>query len=467
MGGTSMTPKVVIVGRPNVGKSTLFNRLVGKRLAMVDREPGVTRDWRQGEARLFDLVFTVIDTAGLDEANDESLGARMRARTEQVLQSADLALLVVDARVGLTALDRHFAAWLRSGPTPIALVGNKCESSAGEAGLIEAFALGLGEAAPISAEHGLGLSDLYDVIKAGLGTPESDRGDSDQAESDRKGTEAAGGDGAGGILQLAIVGRPNVGKSTLINSLIGQERLLTGPEAGITRDAIAVEWSYKDRPIRLVDTAGLRRRAKTTGKLDKLSAMDTLRTIRFAQVAVLLVDPEAPMERQDLTIAGQVVEEGRALIIAINKWDICPDRAAALETLRARLARSLPQTRGVPVVTISALRNKNLDALLDAVLEAYGVWNRRVPTARLNRWLAEVVEAHPPPAPGGRRIKLRYMTQPKSRPPSFVIFCSRPEALAGSYRRYLENTLRESFDIPGVPIRITLRKGHNPYVAKE
>ncbi len=291
--------------------------------------------------------------------------------------------------------------------------------------------------------------------------------ESDEAESGGEETEEAGQDGAESVLQLAIVGRPNVGKSTLINSLIGEERLLTGPEAGITRDAIAVTWSYKGRPIRLVDTAGLRRRAKTIGKLDTLSAMDTLRTIRFAQVAVLLVDAEAPMERQDLTIAGQVIEEGRALIIAVNKWDVCPDRAAALETLRDRLARSLPQTRGVPVVTISALRKENLDALLDAVLGAYEVWNRRVPTAQLNRWLGEVLQVHPPPAPGGRRIKLRYMTQPKTRPPRFVIFCSKPEGLAGSYRRYLENGLREAFDLPGVPIRITLRKGRNPDVDKE
>ena len=450
-----MTFTVAIVGRPNVGKSTLFNRLVGQRLALVDHEPGVTRDRREGEARLFDLSFRVIDTAGLEEAFDESLEARMRAQTEQAIAAADLALFLVDARAGVTPLDEHFAAWLRRGGTPLVVVANKCEGQIGDAGLAEAHGLGLGEPVALSAEHGLGLSDLYDAIR-------------EIRERAARPAEALPPEGAAaedeeGALQLAIVGRPNVGKSTLVNRLIGEERLLTGAEAGITRDAIAVDWRYKERAIRLVDTAGLRRRPKVVGKLEKLSVADTLRAVRFAQVVVLLVEAEAPMEKQDLTIARMVVDEGRALVVAVNKWDACRDRQAAMKTLRDRLERSLPQTRGLPVVTISALQGRNLDRLLDAVLAAYEVWNRRVPTAALNRWLETVTARHPPPAPGGRRIKLRYMTQPKTRPPTFAIFCSKPQELPGAYLRYLENALREDFDLPGTPIRIHFRKGKNPY----
>ncbi len=450
-----MTFTVAIVGRPNVGKSTLFNRLVGQRLALVDHEPGVTRDRREGEARLFDLSFRVIDTAGLEEAFDESLEARMRAQTEQAIAAADLALFLVDARAGVTPLDEHFAAWLRRGGTPLVVVANKCEGQIGDAGLAEAHGLGLGEPVALSAEHGLGLSDLYDAIR-------------EIRERAARPAEALPPEGAAaedeeGALQLAIVGRPNVGKSTLVNRLIGEDRLLTGAEAGITRDAIAVDWRYKERAIRLVDTAGLRRRPKVVGKLEKLSVADTLRAVRFAQVVVLLVEAEAPMEKQDLTIARMVVDEGRALVVAVNKWDACRDRQGAMKTLRDRLERSLPQTRGLPVVTISALQGRNLDRLLDAVLAAYEVWNRRVPTAALNRWLETVTARHPPPAPGGRRIKLRYMTQPKTRPPTFAIFCSKPQELPGAYLRYLENALREDFDLPGTPIRIHFRKGKNPY----
>ncbi|MFQ6017115.1 MAG: ribosome biogenesis GTPase Der [Kiloniellaceae bacterium] len=447
-----MSFTVAIVGRPNVGKSTLFNRLVGRRLALVDAEPGVTRDWREGEARLFDLCFTAIDTAGLEAAYDESLEARMRDQTERAVAAADLALLLIDARAGVTPLDAHFADWLRRGGTPVALIANKCEGKAGEAGRIEGFSLGLGEPVPVSAEHGLGLRDLYDVVKSHIEAGERDAA-KDAGEPDK-------------ALQLAVVGRPNVGKSTLVNRLVGKERVLTGPEAGITRDAIAVQWSHKGRPIRLVDTAGLRRRAKVTGKLEKLSVGDARRAIDFAQVVVLLVDAATPMEKQDLTIARQVVEEGRALVIAVNKWDACRDRAAALGGLRDRLERSLPQTRGLPVVTISALKGENLGRLLDAVFAAYDVWNRRVATAALNRWLAATTGAHPPPAPGGRRIRLKYMTQAKTRPPTFAIFCSKPEALPDSYLHYLENALRKDFDLPGTPIRIHLKKGRNPYAEK-
>ena len=444
---------VAIVGRPNVGKSTLFNRLVGKRLALVSEEPGVTRDRREGEARLRDLTFTVIDTAGLDEAEAASLEARMQAQTERAVESADLALLLVDARAGLTPLDRHFADWLRRGSTPVVLVANKCEGRDSEAGRMEAYALGLGEPVPLSAEHNLGLSDLRDSIAEIIES--SDIASAAEAADEDK------------PLQLAIVGRPNVGKSTLVNKLVGEERVLTGPEAGITRDAIAIEWRYKDRSIRLIDTAGLRRRAKAVARLEQMSAADTQRAVNFAHVVVLLLDAEAPMEKQDLTIARQVVDEGRALVIAVNKWDLCADRAGAMKALGDRLERSFPQTRGVPVVTISALRGDKLERLLDAVLAAYEIWNRRIPTAALNRWLGAMIERHPPPAPGGRRIKLRYMTQAKTRPPSFAIFCSRPTKLPDSYLRYLENALREDFDLPGTPIRITLRKGENPYAPKK
>jgi GTP-binding protein len=450
-----MSFTVAIIGRPNVGKSTLFNRLVGKRLALVAAEPGVTRDRREGEARLFDLSFTAVDTAGLEEAAAATLEARMRAQTERAVAAADLALLLIDARAGVTPLDRHFSDWLRRGPTPVVLVANKCESQAGEAGRLEAFALGLGEPVPLSAEHNLGLSDLRDAIQDVL------EGITVEREADE--TEAKEAEEGERVLQLAVVGRPNVGKSTLVNRLVGEERVLTGPEAGITRDAIAVEWSYKGRPIRLIDTAGLRRRAKAVAKVEKLSAADALRAIDFAQVVVLLVDAEAPMERQDLTIARQVLDEGRALVIAVNKWDICRDRGVAMKALGDRLERSLPQSRGLPVVAVSALTGLNLERLLDAVFSAYDVWNRRVATSALNRWLAEATRRHPPPAPGGRRVRLRYATQAKTRPPSFVIFCSKPQAVSESYLRYLENALRQDFDLPGTPIRIVLRKGKNPY----
>ncbi len=455
-----MTITVAIIGRPNVGKSTLFNRLVGQRLALVDDTPGVTRDRREGQANLFGLEFRVIDTAGLEEIFDASLEGRMRAQTERAVAEADLALLVIDARAGITALDEHFARWLRRSGTPVALVANKCEGREAEAGLSDAYSLGLGQAIPISAEHGLGMSDLYDAVAAVAGAAEqAAASESEAAEAEE--TEAEG------VLQLAVVGRPNVGKSTLINKLIGEERLLTGPEAGITRDAIAVEWTYRGRPLRLVDTAGLRRKARVVQKIEKLSTQDTLRAIRFAQVVVLLLDVEEGLEKQDLTIARMVVEEGRALVIGVNKWDACRERDAALAGIRDRLERSLPQTRGIPVVTLSALQGHNIDALLAAVFRAYDVWNRRVPTADLNRWLEAVTASHPPPAVNGRRVRLKYMTQAKTRPPTFAIFVSKPQELPTSYLRYLENGLREAFDLPGTPIRINFRKGENPYAGRK
>ncbi len=456
-----MTFTVAIIGRPNVGKSTLFNRLVGKRLALVDDTPGVTRDWREGEGRIADMRFRVLDTAGLEEAAGDTLAGRMSRQTLQALSAADVALLLIDARAGVTPVDEHFAAALRKGATPVILVANKCEGQAGEAGLIEAFGLGLGEPVAISAEHGEGMGDLFEALR-----PHADAAAAREAVAARDATEEHGEEGEHGEpgpLQLAIVGRPNVGKSTLVNRLVGEERLLTGPEAGITRDAIAVDWEFEGRPIRLIDTAGLRRRARITGKLEKLSGSDAMRAVRYAQVVVLLLDAEAMLEKQDLTIARQVVEEGRALVIAANKWDLIDDPRAALAMLRDRLADSLPQVRGVPVVTVSALRGRNLDKLMRAVIRIYDVWNRRVPTAKLNEWLSFMTDAHPPPLAAGRRVRLRYITQIKTRPPSFAIWTSRPAALPESYIRYLVNGLRDDFGLDGVPLRVSLRKGKNPY----
>jgi GTP-binding protein len=472
---------LAIVGRPNVGKSTLFNRLVGRRLALVDDAPGVTRDRREGEGRLYDLKLRVVDTAGLEDLTDESLEARMSRQSERALEEADLVLFLIDARAGVTPLDRHFATWLRrrggAGAGAVVLLANKCEGGKGEDGLLEAYSLGLGDPVALSAEHGLGLGDLHEVVServAALGLDASaaaeDGAAEDGAAEDGAAVDGVAEDGAAkdddSPLQMAIVGRPNVGKSTLVNQLIGEERLLTGPEAGITRDSITVPWRYKGREIRLVDTAGLRRKARISEKLEKLSTADSLRSIRFAQVVVLLVEAEAPLEKQDLTIARRTVDEGRALLIAVNKWDACADRAAAMRTIRDRLARSLPQTRGIPVVPVSALRGQGLDRLMKAVMDAYEVWNSRVPTAKLNRWLEAVTAGHPPPAVQGRHIRLKYVTQARARPPTFAISCSRPEALPTSYLRYLENSLRDDFGLPGTPIRIHLKKSKNPYAPK-
>jgi len=453
----AMSLTVAIIGRPNVGKSTLFNRLVGKKLALVDDTPGVTRDWRAAPARIGGIDLTVIDTAGLEEAFDDSLEARMRRQTERAIEEADVALLLIDARAGVTPLDQHFAAWLRKGKTPVILLANKCEGRAGAPGLYESFELGLGDPVPISAEHGEGLADLVEALLPFV-PPEEEVSPEDADGAANDGTLAPG-----RPLQLAIVGRPNVGKSTLLNSLVGEERVLTGPEAGMTRDAITVEWTYKDKPIRLVDTAGMRRKSRVEDKLEKLAVADALRVIRLAHVVVLVVDAEAILDHQDLTIARMVLDEGRALVIAVNKWDIVTDRAATLKQIDDKLQSQLAQVRGIPVVTLSALRRQRLDHLLDAVFNIYDVWNRRVSTADLNRWLAGMTEAHPPPAVEGRRIKIRYMTQVKARPPTFALWVSKPLDLPETYLRYMINGLRESLDLPGVPIRMLTRKGKNPY----
>jgi GTP-binding protein len=444
---------VVILGRPNVGKSSLFNRLVGKRLALVDKTPGVTRDRREGEARFGPLRLRLVDTAGLEEVAPDQLEGRMRAQTEAALAEADLALFLIDARAGVTPLDEHFADWLRRGGVPVVLIANKCEGRAGQPGLYEAYGLGLGDPIPISAEHAEGIGDVVEALTTFAGQAPEQAAMAPPAEQAE----------ARGPLQLVVVGRPNVGKSTLVNRLVGSERVVTGPEPGITRDAVAIEWAHRGHPIKLIDTAGLRRRARVSDRLERLSAADTLRAIRFAHVVVLMLDATAPVERQDLAIAGAVADEGRALVVAANKCDLVPDRQATLHRLRERLDTSLPGLRGVTVVTVSALTGENVASLIDAALETYVVWNRRVPTGRLNRWLAAMTEAHPPPLAAGRRVKLRYATQAKARPPTFVIFASRPEALPESYRRYLANGLREDFDLPGVPLRLLFRKGENPY----
>jgi GTP-binding protein len=444
-----MSFAVAILGRPNVGKSTLFNRLVGRRLALVDDTPGLTRDRREGEGRIADLGFRVIDTAGLEEAAPASLEGRMRAHTERALAAADVALLVIDAREGVTEADRHFAGWLRRSGKRVVLVANKTEGRATLPGVGEAYRLGLGDPVPISAEHGEGLAELYERLKP-FAVDQSF--DTVTVERERS-------------LQLAIVGRPNVGKSTLANRLIGQDRLLTGPEAGITRDAIAIDWVWRERPIRLVDTAGLRRRPRVEGKLEELSVGDALRAIRYAETVILVLDALQPFERQDLTIARLVADEGRALVLAASKWDAVAEPAAVLQQLRDRASISLPQLQGVALVPVSGLTGFGLDAMMAAVGAADEVWNRRVTTASLNRWLAAVQERHPPPLVAGRRLRLRYIAQVNTRPPSFALFASKPGELPVSYRRYLVNALRQDFDLPGTPIRMMLRKGKNPYDA--
>ncbi|MDJ0949666.1 MAG: ribosome biogenesis GTPase Der [Alphaproteobacteria bacterium] len=452
-----MSFTVAILGRPNVGKSTLFNRLVGRREALVAETPGVTRDRRVGAARIGDLRFRVIDTAGLEEAADETLEARMRTQTERALADADVALMLIDARAGLTPVDRHFADWLRKQGVPVILVANKCEGRVGAEGALEAYALGLGEPIAISAEHGEGLADLFEAL-----APFEDA--AEDVEEEAAGTpDEVQGEDEGGPLRLAIVGRPNVGKSTLANRLLGEERMITGPEAGITRDAVSVDWDFGGRAIRLVDTAGLRKKAKVTAKLERLSVTETQRAIRLAAAVILVIDARDGLERQDLAIARMTVDEGRALVIAANKWDVTEDRSGARRAIDDALTRSLPQARGVRVVPVSALTGQGLDTLMQAVFAADEVWNRRIATGPLNRWLADVLEHHPPPLAAGRRLRLRYITQIKARPPTFAIWASRPKELPAHYLSYLINGLRTTFDLPGTPIRILLRKGKNPY----
>jgi GTP-binding protein len=450
-----MSFTLAIVGRPNVGKSTLFNRLVGKRLALVDDQPGVTRDLREGDARLGDLSFIAIDTAGLEEADETSLQGRMRKLTERAVAEADVTLFVIDARAGVTPQDEVFADILRRRGGRVILGANKAEGRTGVAGAMEAYSLGLGDPIPLSAEHGEGMDELYQALR-----PIAD----EFAEREAAAEAARDADDPGRPIQIAVVGRPNAGKSTLVNAILGEDRLLTGPEAGITRDAIGLDIDWGGRPFKVFDTAGMRKKAKVQGKLEKLSVGDGLRAVRFAEVVIVLIDAEIPFETQDLRIADLAEREGRAVVVAVNKWDLEPDKQAKLKELRETFDRLLPQLRGAPLVTVSALTGKGLDRLREAVLKVHGIWNRRVATAKLNRWLLAHVEAHPPPAPSGRRIRLRYMTQAKARPPTFVVFCSRPEDLPESYTRYLVNGLRRDFGLDGVPIRVMMRKPDNPYV---
>jgi GTP-binding protein len=444
-------PTVAIVGRPNVGKSTLFNRLVGKRLALVDDRPGVTRDRREGEANLLGLEFKVMDTAGYEDEDPQTLPGRMRQQTEAAVREADVALFLIDGRQGLTPLDEEIGRWLRAGKTPVIVAANKAEGKAAESGRLEAFALGFGEPLAISAEHGEGVVDLFESLR-----PFIERED-DEVEEELDEDDPAR------PLKLAIVGRPNAGKSTLVNRMLGEERMITGPEAGITRDSISLDWEWNGRPVRLVDTAGLRKRAKIEDKLEKLSVADTLRSIEHAEVVVLLLDATRGLEVQDLKIAAQVIEEGRALLIALNKWDVAENASSLFNGVKAALEEGLSQLRGVPVLAISAKTGKAVDNVLKVAFELRDSWSRRITTGELNRWFEMAVDANPPPAPSGRRIKLRYITQIKSRPPTFVVFGTRVDQLPDSYRRYLLNSMRRDLKMAPVPMRLTFRAPKNPY----
>lgn len=455
---------VAIIGRPNVGKSTLFNRLVGRKLALVDDRPGVTRDRREGEARLGDLVFKIIDTAGLEEGERASLPGRMRAQTEAALSVADAILFVFDARAGLTEADRAFARLVRRADKPLILIANKAEGRAGAQGALEGFELGLGAPVLLSAEHGEGLAGLYDALREAFSQKEPaaiERAD-EKADEGEVDLEGAGLDSAR-PLKVAVIGRPNAGKSTLLNKILGQDRLLTGPEPGLTRDAISLDVTWQGRHVKLFDTAGLRKRAKVEDDLEKLAAADALRAVKFAEVVVLLTDAAAPFEKQDLTLADLVGREGRALVIALGKWDLVEDHGLALPRLREAAGRLLPQLRGTPVMPVSGVTGEGLAKLMEAVFGAYEVWNKRIATAKLNRWLEMVVQETPPPAVAGRRIKIRYMTQLRARPPYFILFGNQLGALPLSYERFLINGLREAFGLPGVPIRISKKTSDNPY----
>ncbi|KQT51808.1 ribosome biogenesis GTPase Der [Devosia sp. BK] len=481
-----MTVTVAIVGRPNVGKSTLFNRLVGRKIALVDDTPGVTRDRREAEGHIADLTFKVLDTAGYEDVKDGSLEDRMRQQTELAIRDADVILFMIDARAGVVPLDERFAQVLRKAGKDVHLVGNKAESKSAEHGLVEAFKLGFGEPIALSAEHGLGLSELYSIVSAAIDTAAEKKaaeaasefdGDLDELPEvdvditpdmlEGEGEEATLRWNPRRYLNVAIVGRPNAGKSTLVNRMVGEDRVLVGPEAGITRDSILVPWEWEGRVINLVDTAGIRRRARVTEKLEKLAVGDSLRSIQYAEVVVLLLDATIPFEKQDLALADLVEREGRSMVIALNKWDLIEDKNAKLAELRAECERLLPQLRGIPLVTLSGLTGRNIDKLMQAVFDVERTWNAHVSTAKLNRWLIAMTESHPPPAVSGRRLKMRYMTQAKTRPPSFIVFASRPDVVPMSYQRYLINGLRQSFDMPGTPIRLWLRGGKNPYANKD
>lgn len=448
-------PVVAIIGRPNVGKSTLFNRLVGKKLALVDDRPGVTRDRREGEANLIGLDFRVVDTAGYEDEDTQSLPGRMRQQTEAALKMADVALFMIDARVGLVPLDEEIARWLRGSTTPVVLVANKAEGRAGEAGVLDSLTLGFGDPVQLSAEHGEGMGDLFEALfphLEGKAEPEEEIDLDDPAAP----------------LKLAIVGRPNAGKSTLVNRILGEDRMITGPEAGITRDSIAIDWEWNDpksgpRKVRLIDTAGMRKRANVQDKLEKLSVADALHAIDFAEVVVLLLDATRGLEVQDLKIADRVLQEGRALVIAMNKWDVAEDASKLFNGVRAALDEGLAQVKGVPLMTVSAVTGKGIDQLLGAAFEVREAWSRRVSTGELNRWFERALEANPPPAPGGKRIKLRYVTQAKTRPPGFVLFGTRVDQLPESYQRYLVNGIRRDLGFGAVPVRLTLRAPKNPF----
>jgi GTP-binding protein len=454
-----MLPQVIIIGRPNVGKSTLFNRLVGKKLALVDDQPGVTRDRRFGEAHLLGLDFTIVDTAGWEDEDEASLPGRMRAQTEAALEGADVALFVVDARAGITPLDEEIARWLHASSMPVVLLANKAEGRAGEPGVLEAFALGLGEPVAFSAEHGQGVAELFDELRPLIEPLQ----EAHEAQAREEAEEASG------PLKLAIVGRPNAGKSTLINKLLGEDRLLTGPEAGITRDSIAVDWTWTDpdsgemRPVRLIDTAGMRKKARVVDKLEKLAVADARHAVDFAEVVILLLDATKGLEHQDLKIASSVIDEGRALLIAINKWDVAEDASGLFNGIRHALDDGLAQVRGVPLLAVSARTGKGLDTMIRAAFELRESWSRRIPTAALNRWFEDALTANPPPAPGGKRIKLRYITQSNVRPPTFALFGTRLDQLPESYQRYLVNGIRRDLGFGSVPVRLMLRSPKNPF----
>jgi GTPase len=446
-------PVVAIIGRPNVGKSTLFNRLVGKKLALVDDRPGVTRDRREGDAELLGLNFRIVDTAGFEEDDPQTLPGRMRMQTQAAVEGADVALFVIDSRAGIVPLDEEIGRWLRGSTTPVVLLANKAEGRSGEAGINEAYALGFGDPIAFSAEHGEGLLDLFEQLR-----PHLERDDEELDEEDDENLD--------GPLKLAIVGRPNAGKSTLVNRMLGEDRMITGPEAGITRDSISIDWEWQGKQVRLIDTAGLRKKSKVDDKLERLSAADTRHAIDFAEVVVLLLDATRGLEAQDLRIADQIFEEGRAMVIVLNKWDTVENGSALYQGVRGALDDGFAQVKGVPLLTLSAISGKGIDTLLQVAFETREAWSQRVSTGVLNRWFEAAIEKNPPPAPGGKRIKLRYVTQIKSRPPSFVIFGTRVDDLPESYRRYLVNGIRRELGFGAVPVRLTLRAPKNPFHEK-